>query len=134
MRHATEAGVLETPWAALPASKDLREPRWKVGDQGTTGGCVGWATADSLLRWHFVKAGRLVKDVRLSPRFLWMASKETDRFTQPTTFIEVAGTSLKSALDIARRFGVVREPVLPFASAKLYGGRPKTFYALASRG
>jgi hypothetical protein len=134
MGHAADAGVLPAPRAALPASKDLRETWWKVGDQGSTGSCVGWATADSALRWHFVKAGRLAKDLRISPRFVWMASKETDRFTtQPTTFIEAAGTSLKSALDVARKFGVVRESVLPFASAKLYGGQAPTFYALASQ-
>ena len=134
MRDAVDAGVLVAPRAALPTSKDLRESWWKVGDQGSTGSCVGWATADSVLRWHFVKARRLRNDVKLSPRFLWMASKETDRFTsQPTTFIEAAGTSLKSALDVARKFGAVTETVLPFASSKLYGGQAPTFYALASQ-
>jgi Papain family cysteine protease len=119
---------------AIPASKDLRESWWRIGDQGSTGSCVGWATADSVLRWHFVKAGSIEKGERLSPRFVWMASKETDQFiSRPSTFIETEGTSLKSALDIARKFGAVRDSLLPFKSGKLYPGEWKTFYALASQ-
>ena len=44
-----------------------------------------------------------------------MASKETDEFTQrPETFIEGAGTTLKAAMDICRKYGVVLETMLPF--------------------
>jgi hypothetical protein len=118
----------------VPSSKDLRESWWKIGDQGSTGSCVGWATADSVLRWHFVKTRRLGKAEKLSPRFQWMAAKETDEFTgRPTTFIETDGTSLKAALDVARKYGTVRDGVLPFASGKLYAGEAKTFYALAAQ-
>src|SRR5215212_9819703 len=74
--NALEAGVLAA--APLPASVDLREAWWQIGDQGSTGACVGWATADAVLRWHFVKAGRLAQNELLSPRFIWMAAKETD--------------------------------------------------------
>ena len=70
---------------------------------------MGWATADSLVRWHLVKSGELAKDELLSPRFIWMAAKETDGFiTVPTTFIEIEGTSLKAALDIARKLSRAR--------------------------
>jgi len=118
----------------IPSSKDLRTDWWKIGDQKTTGSCVGWATADSVLRWHFVKAARLLDGQLLSPRFVWMASKETDQFiTRPTAFIETEGTSLKAALDVARKFGVVRDSVLPFASGRLYPGRANAFYALAAQ-
>jgi len=131
--NADAAGLLAAP-AAVPKAKDLRETWWKVGDQGSTGSCVGWATADSLLRWHFVKSGRIKQADTMSKRFIWMASKETDEFTStPTTFIENAGTSLKSALDVARKFGSVRENVLPFSAASLYPGTPQTFYALAAQ-
>jgi hypothetical protein len=131
--HARAGGALAAA-AVIPRAKDLREAWWKIGNQAATGACVGWATADSLLRWQFVKAGRLGKNEPLSPRFIWMASKETDQFvTQPTTFIEVEGTSLKAALDIARKFGAVREPVLPFGQAKLYPEEASTFYALAAQ-
>jgi hypothetical protein len=119
---------------SIPASKDLRSTWWKVADQASTGSCVGWATADSVLRWHFVKNGRIAREELLSPRFAWMASKETDPFnTRPTTFIEAEGTSLKSALDIARKFGAVRDAVLPFRSGRLYPGQANTFYAVASQ-
>src|ERR671916_770158 len=92
LEQADAAGLLAAP-AAVPKAKDLRDTWWKVGDQGTTGSCVGWATADSLLRWHFVKAGRIKNTDTLSKRFIWMASKETDEFAgTPTSFIEDAGT------------------------------------------
>jgi papain like protease len=131
--HAKDAGVMAAA-APIPARKDLREPWWKISDQGSTGSCVGWASADAVLRWHFVKAGRLAKTERLAPRFQWMAAKETDAFTtQPTTFIDSDGTSLKAALDIARRYGAVKDNVLPFESGKLYSGDVKSFYALAAQ-
>jgi len=130
---AAEADLV-TAAPRVPSSKDLRADWWKIADQGTTGSCVGWATGDSVLRWHFVKAGRLVTNQLLSPRFVWMASKETDQFiTRPTAFIETEGTSLKAALDVARKFGVVRDTVLPFASGKLYPGQASTFYAIAAQ-
>jgi len=130
--NAAAAGILGvTP---IPASKDLRERWWAINDQGETGSCVGWATADSVLRWHFVKAGRLSTKALLSPRFIWMAAKETDEFnTRPTTFIEADGTSLKAALDIARRYGCVEDKILPFASGRLYPDEAATFYAIASQ-
>ena len=131
--HAEQAELIAAA-PAVPASKDLRAAWWKVNDQGSTGSCVGWATADGLLRWHFVKAKRVGRDELLSPRFQWMASKETDAFiTRPTTFIETEGTSLKAALDVARKFGAVRDSVLPFASGALYPGETQAFYALASK-
>jgi C1A family cysteine protease len=134
LEQADEAGLLAAAPAAPPRSKDLRETWWKVGDQGSTGSCVGWATADALLRWHYVKSARIKQTDTLSIRFIWMASKETDEFSSaPSTFIENAGTSLKSALDVARKFGVVRDGTLPFSGAKLYSGKPETFYALAAQ-
>jgi len=133
MDNAVGAGMLAAA-APLPASKDLRESWWKVGNQGATGSCVGWGTGDGVLRWHFTKAGRIAKNETVSPRFVWMAAKETDEFiSRPTTFIESDGTSLKSALDIARNFGVVKDSVLPFANGNLYPGEVDTFYAIASQ-
>jgi hypothetical protein len=133
-QHAEDAGVMAAA-PPIPSTKDLREPDWwKIANQGSTGSCVGWATADSVLRWHLVKAGRLTKTDPLSPRFQWMAAKETDEFaSRPTTFIEADGTSLKAALDVARKYGAVRSNVLPFASARLYAGDAKSFYALAAQ-
>ena len=131
--HAAAAEIVAAR-VSLPSSRDLREDWWAIADQGQTGSCVGWASADSVCRWHFVKAARLDQKHLLSPRFIWMAAKETDRFnTRPTTFIESEGTSLKTALDVARKFGLVLNRYLAFASGKLYRGEAQTFYALAAR-
>ena len=117
-----------------PTSKDLRAQWWKIGDQGSTGSCVGWGAADGVMRWHMVKANRLPKKKLLSPRFTWMASKETDVFTdRPQTFIEQAGTSLKAAMDICRKYGAVPNTMLPFElQTKMYTESENTFYATAS--
>ena len=121
---------------AAGANIDLRAAWWKVGDQGNTGSCVGWGTAEGVLRWHFVKAGRLASNEPLSPRFIWMASKETDVYTtRPTSFIESDGTWLTAALDIARKFGVVTDKTLPFVlktGNQMFTGEADTFYALAA--
>ncbi len=134
--HAVGAGDIPEPAGkgSIPRSKDLREDWWDIGNQLITGSCVGWATADSVLRWHFVKARRLAKDSKLSVRFIWMSAKETDEYNDyPSTFLELEGTSLKAALDIARNFGSVEESVLPFRLETLYDGEPETFLAKASR-
>jgi C1A family cysteine protease len=116
----------------IPASKDLRSATWKIGDQGATGSCVGWATADGVLLWQLTKAGRIASNEKLSVRFQWMASKETDIFnSKATTFIDSAGTSLKAALDVARKYGCVKEAVLPF-NGKLSPLDENAFYALAA--
>jgi hypothetical protein len=132
MASAEDAGLLAA--AAIPPSKDLRTKWWKIGNQGATGSCVGWATADSVLRWHFVQANRLTTTQPLSPRYVWMAAKETDAFvSRPTTFLEKDGTSLKAALDVTRKFGVVLDATLPFSTGELYPGEASTFYALAAQ-
>ncbi len=133
MSDALAGGMLAAP-AALPPSVDLRKTWWNVGDQGNTGSCVGWATADGVMRNMLVTADRLPQTSELSPRFVWMASKETDQFvSRPETFIEASGTSLKAAADIVRKYGVVTTDLLPFKTTSLmYTGDPNTFYASAA--
>lgn len=120
--------------AALPPRVDLRKPWWTMNDQRNTGSCVGWATADGVMRYHLVQANRLGQRQLLSPRFVWMSSKETDEFTsRPQTFVEVAGTSLKAAMDIVRKYGCVLDSELPFKiSTLMFAGNENTFYASAS--
>ena len=119
----------------MPSSIDLREPWWNVGDQGQTGSCVGWAVSDGVLRWHFVKAGRLDKSETLSVSQVWISAKEEDEFAQrPTTFIETSGTSLKAALDVTRKYGVVKNTVLPFAANNTFKRSEDEFYGLAAKG
>jgi C1A family cysteine protease len=134
IESARAANVLGEAPAALPAGVDLRAAWWNIGDQQATGSCVGWASTDGIARYHMVKAGKIASPGHLSPRCTWMASKETDTFTtRPETFIETAGTSLKAAVDVLRKFGSVPETLLPFHIATtMYAGNENTFYATAA--
>ena len=132
---AVQAGAVRATRTLPPTSKDLRQDWWKVNDQGSTGSCVGWASTDGVMRYQLVTAGKLDKTALLSPRFTWMASKETDTITsRPQSFIEEAGTMLKAAMDICRKYGVVPMDLLPFnITASLYAGDENTFYATAAQ-
>lgn len=139
IQHALMADALGAPRAAAapvtaPASVDLRASWWGIGNQLTTGSCVGWASTDGVARYHFVKAGKLAQNAKLSPRFTWMASKETDEFVnRPETMVEGAGTSLKAALDILRKYGAVPETLLPFQiTNSMYLGDEDGFFATAA--
>jgi len=134
LQIAIESSAIATPAARTPSSVDLRADWWNVGDQESTGSCVGWASTDGVARYHMVRAGRLPEDGHLSPRCTWMASKETDEFTnRPETFIEAAGTSLKAAMDFLRRYGSVLETLLPFhITTNMYLGDGNSFYAIAA--
>lgn len=128
-----EASGILNPSGAKP-EVDLRTSWWEINHQGATGSCVGWAVADSLLRWHFVKSGQIKNNQKLSVRYIWVAAKEFDEHVvRPTTFIEKEGTSLKAALDIARHYGVVTENILPFESDKSFEGETNEFYMLAAK-
>jgi hypothetical protein len=119
--------------APLPAEVDLRRPWHTVPDQGRTASCVGWAVADSALRWHLVEAGRLAPEEPLSARHVWMSAKETDaRDEYPSTFLESDGTSLKAGLDVVRKFGAVLESELPWSGA-LSTAEPEAYYKSARR-
>jgi C1A family cysteine protease len=133
MQDALTARAFGAP-AALPPQLDLRESWWKINNQGNTGSCVGWASADGVMRYHLVHANRLNRDQLLSVRFVWMASKETDEFrSRPETFIEGAGTSLKAAMDVARKYGCVLETDLHFdIHTLMFVGNENSFYAGAA--
>ena len=115
----------------LPNKVDLRKRWWKIRDQGQTGSCVGFGVADGVLRWHYVKKG-LIKGKKLtSPRFIWMADKETDNNTRyATTFLESAGTNVKHALVVAQKYGCVMENHLPM-KGKLSRLKTGVFYGIA---
>lgn len=119
--------------ATVPKSVDLREDWWEVNDQKKTGTCVGFATAYGVLRWHYVKTGKLKTDELPSARFIWMANKETDEITSfPTTFLESAGTQTKLALNVARNYGCVLEQDLPIEGGLSPLSRA-TFYTQAAK-
>ena len=92
-------------------------------------------TADGVGRYLMVTAGKIGQRQRLSPRFIWMASKETDEFSnRPTSFVEESGTSLKAAMDIARRYGFALERDLPFeVDTAMFTGVENAFYAKAAQ-
>ena len=118
-RPGTTIGVAEAATSATRTLPDVAStcaaPWHPIADQGETASCVGWAVADSVLRWHLVEAGRLAPDEPLSARHVWMSAKETDqRDDYPSTFLEEDGTSLKAGLDVVRKFGVALEAELPW--------------------
>lgn len=127
---AVEAGVVAD--AEPRPAADLRRADWPIRNQGATGACVGFAAA-GVLHWHYRRAGLLGGGEQPSPRFIWMANKETDLLTSyPTTFIESAGTQTRFALRVARRYGCVLESTLPM-SGKLSTLSVAAFYAQAAR-
>lgn len=129
---AVHAGLVDEV-DELPLSVDMRKDWWKVRDQKDTGACVGFATADGVLKWHYVQNGLIGKKDDTSPRFIWMANKEMDEINSfPTTFLEQAGTQTKIALKIARKYGCVLEKDLPM-SGKLSSLEPQVFYIKAAR-
>ncbi len=130
--QATESCLLDDT-IKIPVSLDLREPWWRIRDQKDTGACVGFATADGVLRWHYAKKELITEGTEVSPRFIWMANKETDTFTSyPSTFIESVGTQTKLALAIARKFGCALEEDLPM-EGPLYTGSMQDFYYNAAK-
>ncbi len=117
----------------LPASVDLREDWWEVKNQGETGACVGYSTAYGVLKWHYVKGGKIAESDLPSARFIWMANKETDEITSfPSTFLETQGTQVKLSLRIAKKYGCVLEEVLPM-DGKLSMMEWQDFYELAAK-
>lgn len=118
----------------LPQQVDLREDWWQIGDQEKTGSCVGWAVTDSALRYLLVKKNIISNEMRLSPRFTWMASKEFDPLvSRPESFVERAGTTIKSAADICRKYGAVLEEDVPFhMSCAMYMDDPVLLYSKAA--
>ena len=129
---ALQSGVF-SDGGALPSEVDLREKWWKVDDQGNTGACVGYATAYGVLRWHYVKQGKMARNQKPSARFIWMANKETDEINSyPSTFLESEGTQTKLALRVAQKFGCVIDSVLPMRGG-LTTLTARVFYTQASR-
>ncbi len=120
---------------SLNLSEDVggnKKTWWAIVEQGKNHSCVGWAVAD-LLRWHFVDAGYLEQDMKLSARYIWMAAKETDEINnRPTTFIENEGSTIKAALDVARKYGIVTESFFSSEGNGAYQGSASEFYARAA--
>lgn len=119
-----------------PIAKEvnLRKDWWKIGDQEKTGSCVGWAVADSCLRWHLVEKKLLTEEAPLSVRFVWMSSKEIDELRlRPTSFLDTASTKIKAGLDVIKDYGCVIDDLLPFDQNKPFENKDEVrFYKIAS--
>lgn len=117
----------------LPEKVDLRKPWWNIGNQRSTGSCVGWAAGSSVLRYYFTKARKIKTNEKISVRFIWMAAKEMDRFTEyPTTFIDDAGTTIKTALIVAKKVGALKSNLFPFRG-KMVTIQETNFLKIASK-
>lgn len=134
LSDAIQAGAIAAAPPALPANVDLRQPWWKIVNQGQTGSCVGQAAA-SLMKYHLVQINKLPQNEEISARFIWMAAKEfDDQFLRPQSMIEQAGTSLKAAMDICRKYGSVSDALLPLnVNPLMYTGSENVFYATAAQ-
>ena len=105
-----------------PPAVDLREPWWKVGEQGSTGSCVGWAVGDGLLRWHFVKAGKLAQTDTHLASFHVDGLEGDGRVDDPSDDVHRPRPARRSSRPSTSAASTARssEFMLPFASAKLY--------------
>ena len=129
--HAVRANAVAAP-AALPASVDLRAAWWDIGDQESTGSCVGWGSTDGRRPLPFRQGRQAGSKLKSCRRALpgWHPRKPTRSPSRPETFIEGAGTSLKAAVDILRKYGAAPETLLPFHIAtNMYLGDENTFFA-----
>lgn len=133
--YAFDTGFKAGIWPKEAHPIDLRRPWWTIGHQEETGSCVGWAVADGALRFLLAENEIISKEDRLSPRFTWMASKEFDSFvSRPESFIERAGTTIKSAADICRKFGAVLESDVPFqVNGTMFAAEPDLLFARAAK-
>ena len=89
---------------------------------------MGWAVGDVLWR----QSGRPL-DVP-SARYIWQAAKEMDNEKRPTTLIAGAGTSLRAALAVVKRYGYALESEISSDTNDLYPSSADSFHEIiASR-
>ena len=120
-RHAEDSGVLDAA-PRVPAKKDLRQPWWKIHDQGSTGSCVGWARADGVLRWHFVKAAGSPRRADLAP--VPVDGREGDRRFKPADDVHRGrGDEREGALDVPASSVRFATPCSRSRPAQAYAGR-----------
>ena len=94
----------------LPKSVDYSKETLPVGDQGSTGSCVGWSTA-YLRSW--LHRNSTNEKLKFSARFLWMAAKEIDN-TELNVPLENAGTYIRDAMKVMRKHGATPDKLWPF--------------------
>ena len=82
-----------------------------------------------------VRVGRLGQDEHLSPRYVWMSSKETDSYTsRPETFVEGAGHGAQDGDGRVPQLRRGHGGVLPFhVATKMYTGNENAFFAATAQ-
>ena len=103
------------PKLSSPADEKILVEEWQViGNQGYTGSCVGWGTANGAIQYQMVKKGTLTKDEWLSPKAAWISSRVRDEWSDNNdTYFALEGTSAKSALDFFRTTGCMLDSWMP---------------------
>jgi len=105
--------VREIATEELPRSFQIPDSELpQVGDQLTTGSCVGWAAAWGLRHWLCKK--ETGQEENFSVRFVWMAAKEIDPFPLNIIF-PLSGTRIRDAMKIMQQHGVPEESLYPFS-------------------
>lgn len=102
---------------SIPKKVDYSSETRPIGDQGSTGSCVGWASAYGLRRWLYYKDTG--KKLKFSVRFVWMGSKEYDPFDLNVPF-DLSGTRIRDAFKIMRKFGACTDTLWPFSKQLPY--------------
>lgn len=111
LRTAEESLPALSATPPLPIDWSQEIPDWPVGHQEKTAACVGWTLADGLLHAYFRRKNLLGVGERLSPRYLWLTSIVNSHISPklPTPINPFAGTTIAGALEIASRFGCLKE-------------------------
>ena len=132
IQHADAAGAARRGARASRSRRTCVRRGGRSAIRVRRASCVGWATADALLRWHFVKSSRIKNTETMSKRFIWMASKETDEYSSaPDHFHRERGDEPEGC---ARRRAQVRcrEGERPAVRRRpLSRARRRRFYAVA---
>lgn len=106
---ARSFGLFGAP--SLPNAVDYSAQTLAVGNQGTTGSCVGWAT--SYLR-AWLQRESTGSNTRYSARFIWFAAREIDPWPLNIMF-ENAGTKIRDAFKVMKTHGAAPNRLWPFA-------------------
>jgi C1A family cysteine protease len=93
--------------AQLPPSIDYTDKMSPISNQLNEGTCVGFATVDGMKEYQ--EKVELVKDIQLSPRYVYEHAREIDEFLD-----DEEGTSVRAAMKVLLDKGVCYESCWPY--------------------
>jgi len=94
----------------LPTAKDYSSDMLPIFNQGAEGSSVGFAVAASV-EYQIVK--HLGKKVRISPRYIYNYARKLSGNLKTDS-----GTTVKSAIDIVKKYGAVTEKEWPYKAGE----------------